>query len=378
VRAAGHPAADCTPQGITGYGTWVSANIPAGGVTSTAFAELLKGPANLPMNSKAVDGASDIEKIQIVIRVLLGMIEGGAAVASVKVTAAWKTARPLERNQKKAQGNGKEGQAVITVTLAPTKNPKVPECIRDIIQNIVKAGPVSKAQVKVSGGAGFPGGNASDVFVIFKQPKPDSVTTSSNGQATIAILGRQQSKDVPTPLRPYIRKATLLLTPAATGKPIGDIKSIADAIEFFWRSQESVNLDVKDWGSHYAFFVKWKDQFPRSQRHPFGGITCGGTSNGKWAFISTQLDEVRLNAETIVPLANQEKVVFKDVKQLGGKFEVAGESDYNGSIKVVKQLPGKPPVLRLTISANPPQKWTMSQDVQAVDINPQDKVIRCP
>ncbi len=262
VRAAGHPAADCSPQGTAAYATWVSANIPAAGVTSGAFAELLSGPADLPMNSKAVDGASDIEKIQIVIRILLGTIEGVAAVASVKVTAVWKTGKPLERNQKKAQGNGKEGQAVITVTLAPTKNPKVPECIRDIIQNIVKAGPISKAQVKISGGTGFPGAGASEVFVIFKQPKPDSVTVSSKGRATIAILGKQQSNDAPTPLRPYMRKATLLLTPAATGKPIGDIKSIADAIEFFWRSQISVNLDVKDWGSHYAFFVKWRDQFP--------------------------------------------------------------------------------------------------------------------
>lgn len=70
--------------------------------------------------------------------------------------------------------------------------------------------------------------------------------------------------------------------------------------------------------------------------------------------------------------------MIKRVKQLGEKFEVAGESGYNGSIKVVKQLPGKPPLLRLTISANPPQKWTISQDVQAVNVNPQDKIIRCP
>jgi hypothetical protein len=357
---AGSPPADCTDKGSVDYGTWLASRIPAVGVGDVAFAGLLKAPAKVRKKPKITGGpVSNVDEIQQWVKQIVSIAEGAAAITSVKMSAAWKGGTPLVRNQKKSEGDGKSGTAILTFNFDPATSQNVPECVRDYIENITKPGALKGLPVAVIGGTGFPPGH--EPFINFKTPRPNFVTTNPSGQVEINLLGLRQTKDVPTPPRPFFRNATLLAK--AASKAFEDIKNIGDAVQFLWRLQVEAPLKVKDWGTRYAFFAEWP--WFHNVKRVVAGVSCGDPATGKWQVISTNK---RVSPETLVSTMNAYR--FTDIQPLGGRFLASVDPHFEGSITAVVARPkDKPPTIHFVIYPLHQTKIHYQQNIVTFDIN---------
>jgi hypothetical protein len=256
-------------------------------------------------------------------------------------------------------GDGKSGTAILTFKFDPATSQNVPECVRDYIENITKPGALKDIPVAVPGGTGFPGGP--EPFIDFKTPRPNFVTTNASGQVEINLLGHRQTKDVPTPPRPFFRNATLLAK--AASKAFGDIKSIGDSVQFFWRLQVEAPLKVKDWGTRYAFFAEWP--WFGKKKKVIAGVSCGDPATGKWQVISI---DRRVSPETLVSTMNTYR--FTDIQPLRDRFLASVDPHFEGSITAVMARPkDKPPTIHFVIYPLQQTKIHYQQNIATFDIN---------
>jgi hypothetical protein len=226
VQAAGASApTDCSDDSASGWAVWLASKALGGADAkkllgeSAAFDGLTKklvdalaGARYIP--SGAVSVAEKVAAAAGPVTAALSALNYSAELAMISVDGEL-TPEPLERNKRKAQGDGKTGQAVFTISF------KGPDQLEGTVKQaancllalgaalgnntfIPKAGPQPGLSVELVGQKGFSSSLVTAGTLVLFGPSEVHLKqdTSSTGQVKVGVQGRQQTRDYPDSASP--------------------------------------------------------------------------------------------------------------------------------------------------------------------------------